>query len=191
MIPPSQSSDDVCLMTRAKQGDRQAYTLLYEKYVPIVRKYISGRDNRVESQEDLVQEVFTRLWEHRGRYRAGMPVFPYLLAFAKNVHREHRARRRREARAKSREHDVTSMEVGPDVVARHNEGVEWVRSYLAELPPKRRQAVELVYLGQMPVTKAAKVMNCSAEALRQNLCEARRQFAANRLSARNEESEPF
>ena len=68
--------EDVRLMLKAQRGDRQAYARLYGKYAPAVRRYIAGHNGRAEPPEDLVQEVFTRVWEHRGRYRPPTPLCP-------------------------------------------------------------------------------------------------------------------
>ena len=69
---------------------------LHEKYVRLVRDYLAHHNGRPESSEDLLQEVFTRVWEHRGQYQPGTPVPAYLLGFARNVVREHKARTRYE-----------------------------------------------------------------------------------------------
>jgi RNA polymerase sigma-70 factor (ECF subfamily) len=185
-----QFDEGVRLMMQAQKGDRQAYGRLYEKYVPAVRRYIAHRGRLAEPQEDLVQEVFTRVWEHRAKYRPGMAVCPYLLGFAQNVFREHQARIGREIAARRHQplRAVEGISLGPEAAARHNDQAERVRSGLAELPPKQRQSVELVYLLQVSVAEAAKVMNCSPEALRQNLYEARRRLETTFYPA-GEESE--
>lgn len=173
-----QFDEGIYLMMQAQKGDRQAYGRLYEKYVPAVRRYIARHGGLAEPKEDLVQEVFTRVWEHRAKYRPGMAVRPYLLGFAKNVFREHQTRIYREGAAERYQplRAVDSADMGPETAARRNDEARCMRAHLAKLPPKQRQAVELVYLVQMPVAKAAKAMGCSPETLRQNLYEARRRL---------------
>lgn len=179
-------------MVKAQKGDRQAYAQLYERYAPTVRRYIATHNGRTESREDLVQEVFTRVWEHRGQYRPPMPVCPYLLGFAKNVRREHQARACREIRFESRELGQVADDgnMGPEAAANRNDLAERVKSHLAKLPPRQRQALELVYLVQMPIAGAAKLMNCSTEALWQNLSEGRQRLKTTLFLA-GEEFGPF
>lgn len=187
-MPPF--DEDIRLMVKAQRGDRQAYARLYERYAPTVRRYIAAHNGRAESREDLVQEVFTRVWEHRDRYRPGMAVCPYLLGFAKNVHREHQARACREIGFESCElgQATDDENMGPEAAANRNDLAERVKFHLAQLPSRQRQALELVYLIQMPVAEAAKMMNCSTGALWQNLSEGRQRLKTA-LFLTGEESE--
>jgi len=118
----------------------------------------------------LIQEVFTRAWEHRDRYQPGMAVGPYLLGFAKNVHRERQLHTYREILAKPIDPDqvADSRTPGPEVVARQNDLVEWVRLHLAELPPKQRQALELMYLGGLSSMEASRLLGRSDRTIRIN-----------------------
>ncbi len=167
---PIQFDEDVRLMIKAQGGDRQAYARLYERYVPVIRRHIARHNRRAESREDLVQEVFTRVWEHRDRYRPGMAVSSYLLGFAKNVHREHQVRTYRETRVEPRDpgQAARSENMGPEVVAQRNDLAEWVRTRLAELPPKQRQALELTYLGGFSSNEVSRLLGCSDRTVRTN-----------------------
>ena len=173
-----QFDEDIHLMAKAKGGDRHAYSRLYEKYVPIVRRYIAGCNGRREGQEDLVQEVFTRVWERRGRYRPGTPVCPYLLGFATNVIREYQTRMYREITIESRRlnRDATWVGADPEAAVCRNDMTERFTVCFAKLPPKQRQALELVYLAHTSIAEAAEIMSCSKEALRRSLYEARRRL---------------
>jgi RNA polymerase sigma-70 factor (ECF subfamily) len=186
--PSIEFEEDTRLMARAQEGDRQAYARLYEEYAPLVGTYIAAHYERPESYEDLVQEVFTRVWEQRDRYRPGMPVCPYLLGFAQNVIREVQIRECRESRilppARGRAAESRNKEP-PDTVGRR-ELAECVRSCLAKLPPRQRQAVELVYLAQKSAAEAAEIMCCSQDALRHSLYEARRRLQQSLFHERAE-----
>ena len=142
-----------------------------------MRQYLAGRNDRSHSPEDLAQEVFLRVWEHRGRYRPGMSVPSYLLGFAMNVAREQQRRARYEKVSGSRRLGrVVDSHTPPSSQAESVELVQAIRSLLAKLPPKQRQAVELVYLNEMPIREAAKMMNCPVESLRMNISRARRKI---------------
>ncbi len=176
---PAQFNEDIRLMVETQKGDRQAYARLYKKYAPAVRRYVVARGGRVESSEDLVQEVFTRVWERRSTYRPGVAVCSYLLGFARNVCREHEARVCREGRAgpHKQEQVAECLDLGPESVARQNDHAEQIRSYLAKLTPRQRQALELVYLAQRPVVVAAEIMGCSTGCVREHLSLARQKLA--------------
>ena len=174
-VPPIQLDEDVRLMVQAQKGNREAYARLYEKYVPVVTKYIARHKGHVEPPEDLAQEVFLRVWCCRARYEPLAPVKDYLVGIAANVLRESQAKARGQVRFEIVELEalVDTSHASPPVQAELEEQVQSIRVLLVELPTKQRQALELIYLVQLPATEAAKIMNCSVESLQMNASRAR------------------
>jgi RNA polymerase sigma factor (sigma-70 family) len=164
----TQFDADVALMIQGQGGDRQAYARLYERYAPTVRKYIAGHNGHTESQEDLVQEVFVRVWEHRERYRPGMAVGPYLLGFARNVCREHQVLASRDTQIGAQAPDPESTDLGPETTAQQNDQAERIRRLLVQLPSKQRQALELVYLRGLSSKQVSRLLGCSDRTIRIN-----------------------
>jgi DNA-directed RNA polymerase specialized sigma24 family protein len=64
------------IVTRAQQGDHEAFQLLYHRY----KGYVSGQCRRLgcdrELAEELTQDVFIHLWESWGTLRAGQHSEP-------------------------------------------------------------------------------------------------------------------
>jgi DNA-directed RNA polymerase specialized sigma24 family protein len=58
--------EDTRLMIQAAAGDRTAYERIYGKYHGTVVAYVKARKGRHGPCEDLVQEVFTRVWRTKG-----------------------------------------------------------------------------------------------------------------------------
>lgn len=50
------------LVTRAKNGDKQAFGLIYELYFQKIYTFIFYRVNHQEGAEDLTEDVFARAW---------------------------------------------------------------------------------------------------------------------------------
>jgi RNA polymerase sigma factor (sigma-70 family) len=139
---------------------------------------MSHRERRASSRDDLVQEVFARLWSHRSRYQGGAPVKHYLLGISANVLRESRARTRRQTPVDIREFEsiVDARLPSPPSHAQSAEQLEVVRALIAGLPTGQRQAVELVYLAGLTHDEIIRQMGCSRNALRKNLSRARRKL---------------
>ena len=57
--------EDNILLTRLKQNDEQAFEELFRKYFPVLHEYANfyTRDSRLS--EDIVQDIFFRIWESR------------------------------------------------------------------------------------------------------------------------------
>lgn len=173
-----QFDEDISLMLKVKRGDHQAYARLYEKYVPVVREYIARRNGRAHCQDDLVQEVFARVWSHRSQYRPLAPVRRYLLGISANVLREDRARTRGQVPLDVRQFEgvVDTNLPSPLAHAQSAEELEVLRALIAGLPTGQRQAIELVYLAGLPRDEAIRQVGCSPNALRKGLSRACRKL---------------
>ena len=173
-----QFDEDVRLMLKVKKGDQQAYARLYDKYVPIVTRYLAGRKGRSQSREDLAQEVFTRIWHRRGQYRPLAPVRNYLLGVAANVLHEDRAKARSQVAIDTHDLEIlaNTRRSSPPSQTQSEEQFQTVRAMMASLPARQRQAVELVYLAGLAPDEAARQLGCSLKALRVHLCVALRKL---------------
>jgi RNA polymerase sigma-70 factor (ECF subfamily) len=179
---PDESSlkldEDTRLMVKARDGDHSAYETLYRRHFRTVVSYLANRTSRGQACEDLAQEVFARIWRQRSRYQPLAPLRSYLLGVAANVLREDRA--------KSREPiplDTHALEALPDTSrpappsqAQSAEQLQAVRTLMASLPPRQRQAVELMYLAGLSPEDAARRLDCSIKTLYAHLYEARKRL---------------
>ena len=75
------------LVSRAKSGDQNAFSLLYQEFVHSIYKYIYVRvNNQPEQAEDLTQEVFLKALNNLDRYRfRGKPFSSWLFRIAHNL----------------------------------------------------------------------------------------------------------
>lgn len=60
----SKSKSDEQLLLLAAHGDKQAYGLLYERYLEDIYRYVLLKVGVVETAEDLTEETFIRTWEY-------------------------------------------------------------------------------------------------------------------------------
>ena len=60
---------DIGLMLRVKDGDEEAFRLLFRKHGPRVRQFVRRQVGDGPVADELVQDVFTQLFEARRRYR--------------------------------------------------------------------------------------------------------------------------
>src|ERR1044071_2045421 len=67
-VPLGRSSDEE-LMRRTQTGDRQAFSLLYERYSSSVLSYLYRMLGNVEDVESIAQEVFLRAFRFAPTYR--------------------------------------------------------------------------------------------------------------------------
>ena len=85
------------LIARAKAGDAEAFTALYERYAPQIQRYIAARLGDPVQAEDVCADVFVKVLESLGRYEdRGWPfsAWLYRIAYARTVDVLRQSRRR-------------------------------------------------------------------------------------------------
>jgi len=152
-------------MVAAQAGDRAAYEKLLHELLADLRRFVRRRVFDASAQEDVVQNVFLSLHRARHTYRPERPFSPWLFAIARNAVTDHaRSRGRRLARERSLEDAAVAEPVAP--APRADSLSDELRDALAELPPKQREAVELIQVQGLSVVEAAARAGVSAGALK-------------------------
>lgn len=75
---------ELLLMDKVKAGDYDAYRLLFERYYNVLCNYAGRFLNDDFISEDVVQEVFVKIWEDRKRIVITQSVKSYLYTAVKN-----------------------------------------------------------------------------------------------------------
>lgn len=76
---------DLKLLKALRKGDEKAFERIFERYSSqlfnVVQKFTTSRSDA----EDVVQEVFSKVWTHRIRINPELPFTPYIIKIAKNM----------------------------------------------------------------------------------------------------------
>ena len=70
MQPESDQRTDEKLIAQAGRGDRQAFGILYERYLEAIYRYMFYRVALQEDAEDLTEQVFLKIWEKIPRLKS-------------------------------------------------------------------------------------------------------------------------
>lgn len=84
IIPPQDITCDPDCLERLASGDRQAYAWMYKNYCKKVYDYAMVMTGNEAMSEDVVQEVFLKLWQHREKVRAVENFNAYLYILYRN-----------------------------------------------------------------------------------------------------------
>jgi RNA polymerase sigma-70 factor (ECF subfamily) len=95
-------ASDEELMKRTQNGDRQAYSMLYERYSASVLSYLYRMLGNVEDVESIGQEVFLRAFRFAPTYRYPQKFSTWLFTITRNLAINQSRRRRRSPCATSR-----------------------------------------------------------------------------------------
>jgi len=143
-------------MAAAQAGDSAAYEKLLVEMLPVVRGFVQRRLREPALTEDVVQNVFVSIHRFRHTYRPERPFEPWMYAIARNAMIDAaRTRARRLAREISLEDDGTPEPMSPPEPIRGSELSPELVAALSTLPPKQRDAVEMVQLEGLTIAEAA------------------------------------
>jgi RNA polymerase sigma-70 factor (ECF subfamily) len=149
---PDEVSDSE-LLVRVAGRDREAFEILYGRYVRSVFGLALQRLRDRERAEDAVQEMFTAVWRSAASYRPERgPAAPWLYAIARNAVVD-RLRARDETPVEPPE--TISGEPGPADLA-ESSYVSWtVHRALQTLHEREREVIELAYWSGLSQSEVA------------------------------------
>ena len=76
--------DSQKLANQIKQGDIRAYELLFKTYYQALCNFANTYLNNIDESEDLVQEVFVKIWDKRNELNVTTSIKSYLFQAVKN-----------------------------------------------------------------------------------------------------------
>lgn len=153
-------------------GDRQAFTVLYMQYHGGIFNYLLKFTKNPLLAEDLVHDVFLKIWEQRGQLDIKTSFSAYLYRFAKNAALTQLNRIAlydavRDEVMHRASLNTSSQTVMNEVEARQYE--ELLQKAIDNLPPQRREAFILCRQQGKTYLEAAEIMNISRNTLKQHL----------------------
>jgi RNA polymerase sigma-70 factor (ECF subfamily) len=142
---------DEDLMQLVRQGDAQAFEVIYERHAHAAFSLAYRMTGRRGAAEDVVQEAFLSLWRSGARYdRTRGSVRTWVLGIVHNRAIDALRRNlRHDTRRASDEGIEERFEAKErtDLQAAHSEEAAEVRSALDGLPDEQSKAIELAYFG--------------------------------------------
>lgn len=182
----AKTDPDVALMLRVAKDDTLAYQELLVKYEPRLRRVLRQVVNSESQAEDLVQDVFLRVWRARARYQPAAKFSTWIFHIAHNVASNalRDGRRRKEFQTSGSEDDEMGP-VGLEQMAMATTGVmpvrrmdkaeraEMVRMAIEALNERQRMALMLCKFEGLSYQEIAESMGLSVQAVKSLLSRAR------------------
>jgi RNA polymerase sigma-70 factor (ECF subfamily) len=156
------------LMWAAQEGDVAAYARLLVAVTPLIRRATAGRWTGSEDVDDVVQDVLLSLHQVRHTYDPNRPFVPWLMAITRNRLADVQRRQARRAKGEIAVEalpETFSDEQAKEPVDRMADAEALGRA-IAELPPRQRQAVEMLRFKEMSLREASAASGMSITALK-------------------------
>ena len=171
--------DDEELIWQLKQGSEEAFTALYKKYWRQVYNFTRLYLTTVESAEEVVQDVFVKLWEARELIRQEDNFKGLLFIITRNlIFNQHR---------KTLNEDFYKMTVLAAMESAYNieEEIEahnlseYIDTLIQELPPRRREIFNLSRKQHLTYKEIAQRLNISEKTVENQIGEALKYLRKN------------
>jgi RNA polymerase sigma-70 factor (ECF subfamily) len=166
---------DAALMLRVKQGDREAFETLVNKYKQPVMNLVFRTLPDAAEAEDLAQHVFLQVFKSAHRYEVAAKFSTWIFTIARNLCLNEIRRRSRhpadsldEVAADNEDQPLRQIEDGktfsaPEALL-HGELEAKIEEALAELPEKQRTAILLCRQDELSYEEIAAIVGCSLSA---------------------------
>jgi len=162
---PGRQFDDEQVIKQVKNGDAEAFGVLYEQYAEVIFRYVySHLDNRLDA-EDLTEEIFLRAWRALPKYdERGLPFSAFLFRIARNSLIDYY--RQKKIVQSLDDIEMASREPGPEErVDLKIENTD-LRNTIAELREDYRNVLIFRFLSGLSPEETAQVMQRSVGAVR-------------------------
>ncbi|MCP3764918.1 sigma-70 family RNA polymerase sigma factor [Domibacillus sp. A3M-37] len=152
---------DYELYRRVKQSDKYALELLYERYEKLLFSFAFRMTGRRDLSEEIVQEVFIKVWTKPDLYDESKGKFSsWLLTVTRNSSIDHMRRKNEQTEALTERDDLQSQETAiEDLIQWKEEGTE-LRKAITHLAENQREIIELFYfkgLSQQAISQKQKI----------------------------------
>lgn len=158
MAKETEKEIDFTLMRAVQAGDMVAYNRLVDRYKDRLMNVIGRMLSSSEEAEDIVQETFVRVYQHRSSFNFQHCLSTWIYTIALNLARNELRKRRR-----FKFFDIDDMQgsetefaVDPKMPSRMPEAIQ---AALKTLPEKYRLAFVLRDMEELPYEEVAKVLN--------------------------------
>ena len=163
------------LIDQLRNGNKDAFKVLFEKYGPRLYQFSIKYLREKEDAEDLLNEVFLKIWQNRHTLKTNTSFQSYLFTIAYNNIRQRFLRKSREEKyiqifAEENLVDPTKGEDQVDYV----QIVQKINQVIDLLPARRKEIFSLSYKGELRNYEIADKLGLSEQFVKNQLSVARK-----------------
>lgn len=154
------------LIQKAKDGNRQAVSILYRTYADAIYRYILMRVNNKLVAEDITADVFTKMVEGLGNYRlTGAPFEAWLYRIASSKIVDHRRKQNYRQHSQIDENIVTAESSPEETILQQQEAAR-LQQALTQLNEQDRLVIILRFVERKSHKEVADIIGKSEVTVR-------------------------
>ena len=168
--PMTQEPEDRALMLRYRDGDVDAFEVLYRRHNDALFRYLLRLSRNEATAEDLFQDVWGKIINARRRYRPTAKFTTFLYRVAHNCFIDHVRKNRRHANTADIDPDSRpGVEDGPDVETERRLARRRLLAALDDLPDEQRDVFLLREEAGLNLDEIAHVTGSNRETAKSRL----------------------
>ena len=147
------------MVGRCRHGDSAAWRTLYDRYAPVVHRFLAAFGVPPDEREDACQEVFVAVYRSLARFRGEARLSTWIYRIAAR----HAARAGRRRRVRALLGTLLVREPAPPPMPDPSDRTERLRlldDMIAKLSPKKRLVLVLFEIEGVPIEEVAKIAGC-------------------------------
>jgi len=158
------NTDERELVLKLKDGDQHAFTKLMETYKRLLAKRILRILKSSEDTEEVLQELFIRMWLHRHKINEDLPLKAYLFHIGENLIYDAIRKAEREKKFLTSYKQTHAGEAYSHIEERlyKAENRELLNSLIDKIPEPSRAVFKLCKLEGRSYEEAGKILSISS-----------------------------
>lgn len=146
------------LVSRSLAGDERAFRKILERHYTLICSVVRGVAGQRAETEDIVQEVFIKIYRALGDFRGESRLSTWIYRIARNEALNAMDRRKPQVIPIEDCADLPDAGEGPDASCRRRMSRERLDRFMERLDEKERVAIELRYIGEKSYEEIADIM---------------------------------
>ena len=170
-MPDRIKGDESLLVQNLTKGNLLAFNTLYKEYSGRLYRFALGYLKSKDEAEELVQEVFTIIWEKRKDLKKELSFKSFLFTIAFNIIKRH-------FRTKGYLADYLKSEMGDNLDMQTSQKItydslyQFITDLVNQLPPRRKEIFIKSRFNGLTIKEIAEEMNISHKTVENQLTDA-------------------
>lgn len=184
-MPTEHLYNETTLVNAMHTGDPEAFTKLYLHYSPQLYQNILYLVHDKTIAEEIVQELFTRIWQKRNYKGIKENFRGYMYQVARNLVHDFFRKLKRDKKLLEKFQSVAVIEENTEDLLDHRQSSAILRHAIEQLPPQQKKVFKLVKEEGYTYKKAADSLGISPFTVKEYLVSAKKSIRKYMLSHLN------
>lgn len=151
----------------AKKGNKAAFGLLYDHYIPKIYRFVFLKVNSKAEAEDLTHEVFLSAWQNIYKYRhQGFPFSSWLYQIAKNAVIDHYRTAKKNLPIENIDEELVKIGAVHQDKLDFDLELEKLKKIISSFKPEYQDVLIMRFIEDLSQEEIAQTMNKSEGAVR-------------------------